>query len=182
MKNIEDKIANCDLLTAALQKLGTVDTLDADAMLEEMQALELVLDQVQAQLAKKLGNEVGVHSVSTLFKDANTVGDGTTMEGLTKVNTQDHAPKGAMAQSKSYLTSWRKLRSKNSGVNLASMASSRNEVPKDSLVMPTLPMTNLPTIRFAKRDVSGLQFEGPNSGYMGSLARLFDSAQILGKL
>jgi hypothetical protein len=181
LKNIEDKIANCDLLTAALQKLASVDTLDADAMLEEMQALELILDQVQQQLAKKLGNEVGVHSVATLFKDAYTVGEGATMEGLSRVATQEYQPKSAVAQGKSYLTSWRKLRSKNSGVNLASMASTRSEVPKDSLVMPTLPMTSLHTIRFAKRDVSGVHFEGPNSGYMSSLARLFDSAQILGK-
>jgi hypothetical protein len=47
--------------------------------------------------------------------------------------------------------------------------------------MNTLPMTTLHTIRFAKRDISGVQFEGPNSGYMSSLARLFDSVQILGK-
>jgi hypothetical protein len=184
LKNIEDKIANCDLLTAALQKLASVDTLDADAMLEEMQGLELVLDQVQTVLAKKLGNEVGVHSVSTLFKDAYTVGEGASMEGLSRVGTLDHPPKSAVSQSKSYLTSWRKLRSKNSGVNLASMASSsaKSEVPKDSLVMNTLPMTTLHTIRFAKRDISGVTFEGPNSGYMSSLARLFDAVQILGKL
>ncbi|OAL01263.1 hypothetical protein IQ06DRAFT_248251 [Phaeosphaeriaceae sp. SRC1lsM3a] len=186
LKNVEDKIANCDLLTAALQKLASADTLDADAMLEEMQALELVLDQVQAQLAKKLGNEVGVHSVSTLFKDAYTVGEGAASEGLSRINTQDHPPpKSAVAQGKSYLTSWRKLRSKNSGVNLASMAgssSAKSEVPKDSLVMNTLPMTTLHTIRFAKRDISGVQFEGPNSGYMSSLARLFDSVQILDQI
>ncbi|KAH9869574.1 hypothetical protein IAQ61_006781 [Plenodomus lingam] len=188
IKNIEDKIANCDLLTAALQKLASVDTFDADAILEEMQSLELVLDQVQAQLAKKLGNEVGVHSAAALFKDATTVGEGAaSAEGLGKGshNSQDHAaPKSAVAQGKSYLTSWRKLRSKNSGVNLASLAgtSGRSEVPKDSLVMATLPMTSLPSIRFAKRDISGVVFEGPNSGYMGSLARLFDSAQILDQI
>jgi hypothetical protein len=180
LKNIEDKIANCDLLTAALQKLGSVDTLDADAMLEEMQALEVILDQVQQQLAKKLGNEVGVSSVTALFKDAYTVGEGASMEGLSRVDTRDHPPKSAVAQGKSYLTSWRKLRSKNSAVNLASMASTKSEVPKDSLIMPTLPMTSLHTIRFAKREISGITFEGPNSGYMSSLARLFDSAQILG--
>ncbi|KAH8724491.1 hypothetical protein GQ44DRAFT_773126 [Phaeosphaeriaceae sp. PMI808] len=182
LKNIEDKIANCDLLTAALQKLATVDTLDADAMLEEMQALEIVLDQVQTQLAKKLGNEVGVHTVSTLFKDAYTVGEGAATDGLTRVNTQDHQPRSAVAHGKSYLTSWRKLRSKNSGVNLASMASSKSEVPKDSLTMATLPMTSLHTIRFAKRDISSVHFEGPNSGYMGSLARLFDAVQILDQI
>src|SRR6266700_3934369 len=84
----------------------------------------------------------------------------------------------------SYLTSWRKLRSKNSAVNLSAMAGGKgagNEVPKDSLTMPTLPMTGLPNIRFAKREVTSIVFEGPNSGYMGSLARLFDAVQILGE-
>ena len=185
LKNIDDKIANCDLLTAALQRLATVDTLDADAVLEEMQALEFILDQVQTQLAKKLGNEVGVHGVSTLFKDATSVGGGSgTGEGSEKGShgSQDHAPKNAVSQSKSYLTSWRKLRSKNSAVGLSSLTGAKigNEVPKDSLIMPTLPMTSLPNIRFAKRDLSAVMFEGPNASYMGSLARLFDSVQILG--
>lgn len=184
IKNIEDKIANCDLLTAALQKMATVDTLDADAVLEEMQALEVVLDQVQAQLTKKLGNEVGVSSVSTLFKDATSVGEASTTENSRSMySSADNSTSRAMAQGKSYLASWRKLRSKNSGVNLASMAGPKitnGDVPKDSLNMATLPMTSLPSIKFAKRDTSGLTFEGPNSGYMSSLSRLFDSAQILG--
>ncbi|KAF1834310.1 hypothetical protein BDW02DRAFT_342713 [Decorospora gaudefroyi] len=185
LKNVEDKIANCDMLTAALQKLASVNSNDADAVLEEMQSLELVLDQIQTQLAKKLGNEVGVHSVSALFKDATTVGEGAaSMEGSGKGShgSQDHAPKSAVAQGKSYLTSWRKLRSKNSGVNLASMGAKTAEVPKDTLVMSTLPMTTLQDIRFAKRDISGVVFEGPNASYMGSLARLFDSAQILDQI
>lgn len=187
LKNVDDKISNCDLLTAALQRLATVDTLDADAVLEEMQALEVVLDQVQTQLSKKLGNEVGVHGVSSLLKDANAVGGSSASgDGSEKGShgSQDHAPKSAMAQSKSYLTSWRKLRSKNSAVGLSSMAGSKaanNEVPKDSLTMATLPMTSLPNIRFAKRDVGNVVFEGPNAGYMSSLAKLFDAVQILGK-
>ncbi|XP_014555829.1 hypothetical protein COCVIDRAFT_16609, partial [Bipolaris victoriae FI3] len=188
LKNVEDKIANCDMLTAALQKLAAVDTNDADAVLEEMQSLELVLDQVQAQLAKKLGNEVGIQSVSILFKDATTVGEGTaSADGVSKgpTTSQDFVPKGAVAQGKSYLASWRKLRSKNSGVNLANMATGTTrstEVPKDTLVMATLPMTSLTSIRFAKRDISGMNFEGPNAGYMGSLARLFDAVQILDQI
>ena len=185
LKNIEDKTANCDMLTAALQKLASVDTNDADAVLDEMQSLELVLDQVQTQLAKKLGNEVGVQSVTALFRDATTVGEGAaSADGVGKHGSQDHTAKGAVAQGKSYLASWRKLRSKNSGVNLAGMAGGTKgaEVPKDSLVMSTLPMTNLPNIRFAKRDISGVVFEGPNASYMGSLARLFDAVQILGML
>lgn len=187
LKNLDDKIANCDLLTAALQRLSSVDTFDADAVLEEMQALELVLDQVQMALSKKLGNEVGTQGVSTLFKDAYTVGNGTaTGENSEKGShgSQDHAQKSAVAQGKSYLTSWRKLRSKNSAVNLTTLAGPKpaaHEVPKDSLTMATLPMTSLPNIRFAKRDIASVVFEGPNSGYMSSLARLFDSAQILGK-
>ena len=184
IKNVEDKIANCDLLTAALQKMANVDTLDADAVLQEMQDFEVVLDQVQAQLAKKLGNEVGVQSVSTLFKDATSVGEGVSSEGMRNMHSsQENSTSRAVAQGKSYLSSWRKLRSKNSGVNLASMAGPtklNGDVPKDSLNMATLPMTSLPSIRFAKRDTSNLTFEGPNSGYMSSLARLFDSAQILG--
>lgn len=185
LKNVEDKIASCDILTAALQKLALVDDTDAEAMLKEMQALELVLEQVQAQLVKKLGNDVGPHSVSTLFKDATTVGEGmASADGGIKGShgSQDHGPKGAVAQGKSYLSSWRKLRSKNSGVNLAALASTRNtEVAKDTLVMSTLPMTSLTKIKHAPRDVSSVVFEGGNSSYMGSLARLFDAVQVLGR-
>ena len=187
LKNIDDKIANCDMLTAALQKLSAVDTLDADAVLEEMQAFEVILDQVQTQLSKKLGNEVGIQSVTTLFKDAYTVGTGSTIDGISEKGShgsQDHAPKGAVAQTNKYLSSWRKLRSKNSAVGLSNMTGAKSavgEVSKDALTMATLPMTSLTTIRFAKRDVSGVVFDGPNAAYMGSLAKLFDSAQILGK-
>lgn len=189
LKNVDDKIASCDYLTAALQKLGGVDTLDADAVLDEMQALEVELDRVQTQLSKKLGNEVGVHGVSSLFKEAHTVGNGATNgDGANEKGShgsQDHAPKSAVSQSKSYLTSWRKLRSKNSAIGLSNMAAGKNsasEVSKDALTMSTLPMTSLPNIRLAKRDVSSVTFEGPNASYMESLARLFDAVQILGKL
>jgi hypothetical protein len=188
LRNVDDKIANCDLLTAALQRLSTVDTLDADAVLEELQAFEVVLDQVQTQLAKKLGNEVGTQGVSVLFKDAYTVGVGSAADGNSEKGShgsQDHAPKSGLSQSKSYLTSWRKLRSKNSAVGLTSMAGAKSavtEVSKDSLTMATLPMTSLPNIKFAKREIGNVAFEGPNGGYMSSLAKLFDSVQILGKL
>lgn len=189
IKNIDDKISNCDLLTAALQKLSGVDTLDADAVLEEMQMFEVVLEQVQTQLSKKLGNEVGVHGVSSLFKDAHMVGNNSSnpdsSQGSHGSGSHDPAPKSAVSQSMSYLTSWRKLRSKNSAVNLSAMAAGKgpgNEVSKDSLTMPTLPMTSLPNIRFAKREVANVVFEGPNSSYMSSLARLFDAVQILDQI
>ncbi|KAF1979969.1 hypothetical protein BU23DRAFT_112708 [Bimuria novae-zelandiae CBS 107.79] len=186
LKSLDDKIANCDLLTAALQRLSSVDTLDADAVLEEMQAFEQVLDQVQTQLSKKLGNEVGIHGVSALFKDAHGVGMSSATDGNTEKGShgsQDH--KSSLSQSKSYLTSWRKLRSKNSAVGLSSMAGAKSavaDVSKDSLTMATLPMTSLPNVRFAKRDLGSVAFEGPHAAYMGSLAKLFDSAQILDQI
>lgn len=43
-------------------------------------------------------------------------------------------------------------------------------------------MTNLTTIRFAKRDISQVQFSGPNANYMGALARLFDAAQVIDQI
>jgi hypothetical protein len=49
--------------------------------------------------------------------------------------------------------------------------------------MATLPMTStsIAKVRFAKRDVSHIQFSGPNANYMSALARLFDAAQTLGE-
>ncbi|KAF2088669.1 hypothetical protein K490DRAFT_39646 [Saccharata proteae CBS 121410] len=181
IKAVEEKVANCDLLTAALLKLSSVDTYDADAVLEEMQALEAVLDQVQTNLVKKLGSDVGVNGVTNLFKDAATVSssgtaapDGSTMPDL---------PAKSAATSRSYLSSWKKLRSKNSGVGLSSTFTTK-EVQKDSLTMPSLPMTSLPNIRFAKREpVQQLgAFEGPNGNYMGALARLCEAVQILDQI
>lgn len=176
IKNVEDKISNCDFLTAALLKLAQVDTFDADAVLEEMQSLEGVLEHVQTMLTKKLGNEVGVQSSGGMFKDAPTVGE---------VETGSISKTGSMS-SKSSSFSWRRLRSKNSGIGLANSYSNKPTAadgPKEGLTMGTLPMTTtaLSKVRFAKRDVSQLEFSGPNSNYMGALARLFDAAQTLGR-
>lgn len=177
IKNVEDKIANCDFLTAALLKLAQVDTFDADAVLEEMQSLEGVLEQVQAILSKKLGNEVGVQGSGGMFKDAPIGGDSES-SGINK--------SGSMS-SKSSSFSWRRLRSKNSGVGLANNYSNKTtstEGVKEGLVMGTLPMTStaVSKVRFAKRDVSQVQFSGPNANYMGALARLFDAAQALDQI
>lgn len=96
LKNIEDKIANCDYLTAALQKLAKVDNCDADAVLEEMQMLEGVLEQVQASLSRKLGNEVGVHGAGTLFKEASsTTAEGDSSSSSMSTGKQASAPKPA---------------------------------------------------------------------------------------
>ena len=117
LKNLDDKIATCDLLTAALQKLAVVDTYDADAVLEEMQALELILDQAQATLNKKVGSEVGVAGMSSVFRDASAGSAGTgaiTGSDGTSIHSEaSSSARSAMSQSKSMLSSWRKLRSKN---------------------------------------------------------------------
>ncbi|TVY73376.1 hypothetical protein LSUE1_G007186 [Lachnellula suecica] len=178
LKNVEDKIANCDYLTAALMKLAKVDTFDADAVLEEMQSFEGILEQVQATLTKKLGNDVGVQGSGGMFKDATTNGD---------AETNNTASKSGSMSSKSSSFSWRRLRSKNSGVALSSSYMNKSpptEGPKEGLTMSTLPMTStaLAKVRFAKRDVSDVQFSGPNANYMGALARLFDAAQTLDQI
>lgn len=176
IKNVEDKIANCDYLTAALLKLAQVDTFDADAVLEEMQSLEGVLEQVQNTLTKKLGSEVGVQGSGGMFKDAPAAQEN---------DNSTISSKSGSLSSKSSSFSWRRLRSKNSGVNLSSAYSNKapTEGPKEGLSIATLPMTttSISKVRFAKRDVSAVQFSGPNANYMSALARLFDAAQTIGE-
>ncbi|KAE8454038.1 hypothetical protein EG329_007814 [Mollisiaceae sp. DMI_Dod_QoI] len=177
IKGLEDKIANCDFLTAALMKLAQVDTYDADAVLEEMQSLEGVLEQVQATLSKKLGNEVGVQGSGGMFKDAHLGGEG---------DTSTLSSKSGSMSSKSSTFSWRRLRSKNSGVGLSTAYSNKTPTdgPKEGLTMATLPMTanSVAKVRFAKRDVSQVQFTGPNANYMSALAKLFDAAQAIDQI
>lgn len=171
IKNVEDKVANLDFLTAALLKLAKVDTFDADAVLEEMQSLEGVLEQVQSSLARKLGSEVGVQG-GHIFKDASADGEG-----------GSNVPRSGSVSGKASAFSWRRLRPKTSGVGLGGSYSNRSASmeTKEVTTLATLPMTPKPTSRPPKRDVSQAQFIGPNAMYMGSLARLFDAAQAIGK-
>lgn len=177
LKNIEEKISQCDLLTAALLKLAKVDTVDADSVLVEMQFLEGVMEQAQANLSKKLGNDVGV--ASALLKGSSPIDDAAS-------NPETMAYKGTHINNKSYLSlsSWRKLRSKNSlgpSVTPSLTPTTSRDGSKEGPTMDSLPMTNLSDARFAKRDVGHVQFTGPNSNYMAALARLCDAVQVLGK-
>ena len=173
IKNEDDKVSSCDLITAALLKLGRVDTLDADVVLEEMQSFELVLDQVQSVLAKKLGGEVGLHGAATLFRPSPIM--------------DDHEPlasKSTNMSSKSYLSSWRKLRSKNSsgpGAQPPLNNMITRDGTRDTLTMRSLPMTSNINRRFPRREVSKVQGIGPHAQYMAALARLCDAVQVLGK-
>ncbi|KAL4889121.1 hypothetical protein BDV59DRAFT_205541 [Aspergillus ambiguus] len=173
LKAVEEKVSNCDLLTAALLKLAKVDTYDADAVLEEMQSFETVLDQVQASLTKKIGSEVGVQGAMPLFRSAQPSDDPTTVE--------TPPAKTSSGQSKSYLSSWRKLRSKNSGVGGTPTPSTSREPSKDNLTITSLPMTPIPSSQ-PRRNTTQLQFSGPNSNYMGALARLCDAVQVLDQI
>lgn len=176
IKGVEDKVSNCDLLSAALLKLSEVDTLDADAVLEEMQSFETVLDQVRTVLQKKLGSEVGLQSSAGLFRASPATED-------PGPQADAFSSKVGNTSSKSYLSSWRKLRSKSSGAGLTSSytAIPPREGNKDVLSMSSVPMTSSPSSRPPKRKLSELQMTGPNAHYMGALARLFDAVQILGK-
>lgn len=171
IKGLEDKISNCDYLTAALQNLAKVDTFDADAVLDEMQNFETVLEQVQTNLTKKLGSEVGVHGANGLFKDAQLGGD---LDGSTL------GPKSAGSSKSTF--SWKRLRSKNSNANIANGQSAKFAPSDRSNSMSTVPMTSMANVRFAKREVSHVQLVGPHANYMGALARLFDAAQVIDQI
>ncbi|KAL8388312.1 hypothetical protein RB595_009320 [Gaeumannomyces hyphopodioides] len=183
LKNVEDKVSNCDFLTAALQKLSRVDTIDADAVLEEMQSLEGIFEQVQATLTRRLGNEVGVQSMGALFRDATGGTDG---------DPGSAVPRSSSVTGKSSF-SWRRLRSKNSSAGLAnsyaSGGSKKDASPglfdgaKDvGSATASLPMTAHPTSKPPKREVISVQFTGPNANYMSSLAKLFDAAQVIDQI
>ncbi|MCJ1285661.1 hypothetical protein MMC26_005002 [Xylographa opegraphella] len=174
LKNVDDKVSSCDLLTAALLKLIKVDTLDADAVLEEMQSFELVLDQVQAVLAKRLGGDVGIHSSIAMFKGSPTIDENETL-----------ASRSTNTSSKSYLSTWRKLRSKNSsgpGIPTTTNSIARKDGTRETLTMRSLPMTSSSNARFVRRETGRIQGIGPHAHYMAALARLCDAAQVLDQI
>ena len=177
LKGIDDKIANCDYLTAALLKLAKVDTLDADAVLEEMQSFEMVMDQVQSILSKKLGNEVGVNH--TVYKPDWLPDDSSVNSDVLSAKSVNTATK--------YLSTWRKIRSQvktsERAVPLANNNSASRDGSRDTLTMRSLPMTKESSPRLAKRDpAKQVQGCGPNFLYMRALGRLCDAAQVIGKL
>ncbi|KAL8828403.1 MAG: hypothetical protein Q9170_006618 [Blastenia crenularia] len=169
LKNVDEKVSSCDLLTATLLNLAKVNTFDANAVLEEMQSLEHIMEQSQAVLSKKLGNEVGVSSAAWLSKTS----------GETASNGDIFGGKSSNAGSKSYLSSWRKKMSKSSSMGTGFAASSVSN--KEAPVMSSLPMTASQHSRFPQRDLSQVEYVGPHSHYMGALARLCDAVQFLGQ-
>ena len=187
LKMIEEKVAQCDILTAALLQIAKVDNIDADAVWQELQAFETVLEQVRVVLQKKLGSDVGLSSSANVFKSPTDEAEPLSA----KTNNFNNS-----SAAKSFASSWRKLRSKSSSAtfnNPPAASGSRDPSASHSnagLTMATLPMTssnNVPTSRHHKPSqklppLTPTQL--PNipihhSTYMASLARLFDAAQVL---
>lgn len=171
LKALDDKVAQCDLLTAALLKLAKVDTFDADAVLEELQAFEVILEQVRNILQKKIGNDVGFSGSSSLFKSTGEEID---------------AGKSTNTAAKSIASSWRKLRSKSSAPAMGNQKDGSAPGP----TMASLPMTSSSSVPSSRSHLHRKNAPPPtpteltnvppiHAAYMSSLARLFDAAQVL---
>lgn len=198
LKHLDDKIAYCDLLTSSLLKLGGIDNTDADAVLQEMEKLENVISQVQTNLSKKLGNEVGSQNITSLFKEApastNIMSPTDIVRGDSMADNAGNmsltGSGGGKSSSRGYF-SLRKLRGKASDTALAkSYTSVKESGGADGMKLSTVPMTSSlqpPSNRSTKSGrpvtpggVQDVKAEGPNAGYMGALARLCDAVQVLG--
>ena len=184
LKAVEDKVSQCDLLTAALLKLANVDNFDADAVYEELQSFESVMDQVRNSLTKKLGTEVGLSGTAALFKNSPSIDVPSDAVELRSTNA---------SAKNSFASSWRKLRSKSSGAQINHVYSGaplRDPGTASHLTMSTIPMTSsadpTPSARHVARRIppSNVNLSGMGllSNYMSSLARLFDSAQVLDQI
>lgn len=174
IKAIDDKISACDLVSAALSKLATVKMDDISAIYEEMNSLEGVLDRVQTVLSKKLGNDVGAAGARTLYgTDGSIPENGSNSDMVTKST--------GINGGKSYF-SLRKLRTKNSNTTLSSgYGSSGNLAGEYNFAASGLPKVGVADQSTQPvRNLDGVTFGGPHAAYISALARLFDSAQILG--
>lgn len=177
IKAIDDKISACDLVSAALSKLATVKQDDVNAIYEEMQSLEGVLDRVQTVLSKKLGNDVGGPGARTLYGiDGSIPENGTNSDMITKST--------GVSGGKSYF-SLRKLRTKTSNTTLglgSGYGSSSNLAGEYNFAASGLPkaVVTSDVSQQPMRNLDSVTFGGPHAAYISALARVFDSAQILG--
>ena len=204
LKGLEDKVAACDHLIAGLLKLGGVDTLDAEAVADEMREFESVVDNVQGTLQKKLGNEVGIKEIGTLFKDAPHMTANTASDGANNANDAGNTISGSSKSgSKSWGQSWRKLRSKSSGSTVGTPSSrgmSGFGLGGD-MILSSVPMTSSLTQSSRSRSMhrkdsiphpgkpiepqhTGLTdlCDSPYAKYAKALAETCEAAQILDQI
>lgn len=177
IKGIEDKISQCDILTAALLKLAKVDTLDAAACCEELQSFETIIETAKLQLQKKLGGDVGITGSMAAMK-------------ASPAEDPEVSSNKTTSSMKSFTNSLRKLRSKSSNTGLTPpvVPGIRRETGND-VSMPSLPMTASSAVRTSRSyrnqrypppTPTGMPFVPPlHANYMSSLARLFDAVQVL---
>ncbi|OQV04401.1 MIT microtubule interacting and transport domain-containing protein [Cladophialophora immunda] len=174
LKALDDKVSQCDLLTAALLKLAKVDTFDADSVLDELQSFEVVLDQVRNTLQKKMGSDVGFSGSSGLFKS---------------VGEDQETGKSTSTAAKSIASSWRKLRSKSSAPAMGHQ-SGQKDGSLSGPSMASLPMTSSSAVASSRSHLNRkialpptptqlANVQPVHAAYMSSLARLFDAAQVL---
>ncbi|KAI0847038.1 hypothetical protein F5Y00DRAFT_254307 [Daldinia vernicosa] len=158
LRALEDKIAQCDFLTAALLKLA--------------RSFENILETVQTTLTRKLGNEVGTQGMTPFREDR-------------EAEAAPPVPRSASVSGKGGAFSWRRLRNKGSAANMTNAYGGKtNNIPSSigSGSIPSLPLTAHPSSRPAKRDPASVNFDGPYGNYMASLARLFDAAQTVDQI
>lgn len=174
IRAVDDKISACDLVSAALGKLATVEQNDMNALFLEMQSLEGVLDRAQAVLSKKLGSDVGAAGARSLYQTENSISENHAHDMVTK-NT-------GVSGGKSYF-SLRKLRTKTSNNALANFSSNMasNDFYGGGGGLP-MAGASTGTSQQPKRNLDAVTFGGPHAAYISALARLFDAAQILGRL
>lgn len=179
VKALDDKIGQCDVLTAALLRLSKVDTLDADAVLEELQQFDMIVDTVRLALLKKLGSDVGFSGSMVAMKHS-------------PAGEEPEAPatKSSNSSVKSFASSWsRKLRSKSSNAVLTPAMGRRDKESAADLTFASVPMTGN-SAPSTSRSYKAQRHPPPtptgmphiltqHANYMASLARLFDAVQVL---
>lgn len=177
IKGIEDKIGQCDVLTAALLKLAKVDTLDAAACCEELHSFETIIENTKIQLQKKLGGDVGITGSMAAMK-------------ASPAEDPEVSSTKTSSSMKSFTNSLRKLRSKSSTTVLTpTMTLGLRRETSNDISMPSLPMTASSAVRTSRSyrnqrypppTPTGVPFIPPqHANYMSSLARLFDAVQVL---
>lgn len=177
IKGIEDKIGQCDVLTAALLKLAKVDTLDAAACCEELHSFEAIIENTKLQLQKKLGGDVGITGSMAAMK-------------ASPAEDPEVSSTRTSSSMKSFTNSLRKLRSKSSTTVLTpTMTLGLRRETSNDISMPSLPMTASSAVRTSRSyrnqrypppTPTGVPFIPPqHANYMSSLARLFDAVQVL---
>lgn len=197
LKNLDDKIANCHLLTSALLRLRPVSLDDAETLLTAMQVFDTVLDQVKANLGKRLGGDVGPQSLGSLYKDAALASPTSDSGGQVAGGGGEGASGtsrsgGAGTGGKSFLgSSWRKMRSKDSNTSLGrGTAGARDAGQEAGGHMASIPMSSAAGAAGRQtasaelhRETSSraVEMTGPNAGYANALIRLFDAAGVLGE-